>query len=133
MIQQLIFIMGFEQFRKGLVALLKKYSYSNFDHNDFLDVMQDFAPISLKDWANKWLHTAHVNTLVLERNDEGQVYLKQGIQNPEFAEIRPHKLRLEAFQSDNMNKIGEQEVFIDDEKQLVFELKENQKNSFSIY
>ena len=130
MIQQLIFIMGFEQFRKGLVALLKKYSYSNFDHNDFLDVMQDFAPISLKDWANKWLHTAHVNTLVLERNEEGQVYLKQGIQNPEFAEIRPHKLRLEAFQSDNMNKIDEQEVFIDDEKQLVFELKENQKDSF---
>ena len=77
MIQQLIFIMGLSGLEKGLVALLKKYSYSNFDHNDFLDVMQDFAPISLKDWANKWLHTAHVNTLVLERNEEGQVYLKQ--------------------------------------------------------
>ena len=130
MIQQLIFIMGFEQFRQGLVALLKKYSYSNFDHNDFLDVMQGFSPICLKEWANKWLHTAHVNTLVLERNEDGQVYLNQGIQNSEFAEIRPHKLRLEAFQSSNMEKIDEREVFIDDEKQLVFELNEGQKDSF---
>ena len=47
MIQQLIFIMSFENFRKGLVSLLKKFSYANFDHNDFLEVMQEYCPINL--------------------------------------------------------------------------------------
>ena len=126
------FYNGFEQFRKGLVALLKKYSYSNFDHNDFLDLMQGFSPISLKKTGliNGWQDTAHVNTLVLERHQDGQVYLPKEYKIPNSAEIRPHKLRFEAFQSSNMEKIDEKEVFIDDERQLVFELKEGHKDSF---
>lgn len=132
MIQQLIFIMSFENFRKGLVSLLKKFSYANFDHNDFLEVMQEYCPINLTEWGQKWLHTAHVNTLILNRDQQGLVRLEQGIQNPDFAVLRPHKLRVEVYDSSDTDLIlvGSEEALIEAESEAVFKLTSEQQDAF---
>lgn len=132
MIQQLIFIMDFENFRKGLVTLLKKFSYANFDHNDFIEVMQAYCPIDLKQWAQKWLHTAHVNTLIMDRQEAGQIRLKQGIQNPDYAVIRPHKLCLEAYSLDaqGLSLLEKKEALIEHEDQFIFDLGSEYSNCF---
>lgn len=69
MIKQLIFLMGWETFCKGLQIYFKKFAWSNTELGDFIGSMQqgfdenkkEGETLNLKNWSEKWLQTKGVN------------------------------------------------------------------------
>jgi len=68
MIKQLIFLMGWEVFCRGLKIYFKKFAWKNTELNDFIGSMQQgydesnpVEPLNLNDWSASWLQTKGVN------------------------------------------------------------------------
>ena len=68
LIKQLIFLMGWETFCKGLKIYFKKFAWTNTELPDFIRSMQqgfdENRPdevLDLNDWSSKWLQTKGVN------------------------------------------------------------------------
>lgn len=68
MIKQLIFLMGWETFCKGIQIYFKRYAWTNTELPDFIRSMQqgfdENRPdeiLDLNDWSQKWLQTKGVN------------------------------------------------------------------------
>ena len=68
MIKQLIFLMGWEVFCKGLKIYFKRHAWSNTELPDFINAMQtgfnESRPdeeLNLDNWSEKWLQTKGVN------------------------------------------------------------------------
>jgi aminopeptidase N len=63
MIKQLIFLMGWETFCKGLQIYFKKFAWSNTELGDFIASMQqgfdenriNEEQLNLGNWSSKWL------------------------------------------------------------------------------
>jgi aminopeptidase N len=73
MIKQLIFLMGWETFCKGLHIYFARHAWSNTSLNDFIGALQNgydnshpLEPLDLFKWSKDWLQTKGVNKLVYE-------------------------------------------------------------------
>jgi len=74
MIKQLIFLLGWENFTKGLHIYFKRHAWSNTQLEDFILALQEAfnataeKPIDLLKWAEMWLQTKGPNKVSLEYN-----------------------------------------------------------------
>ena len=73
MIKQLIFLMGWETFTKGLKIYFKKHAWSNTQLPDFIGALQKgyddinpYEPLDLNQWAKDWLQTKGSNKIAAE-------------------------------------------------------------------
>jgi aminopeptidase N len=64
-LKQLAYYVGEENFRKGVVKYLKKYSYSNTQLVDFMSEIAKASQRDLSDWAYEWLYQAGLNSIQL--------------------------------------------------------------------
>lgn len=81
MIKQLIYLMGWSTFCKGLKNYFQKHSWSNTELADFFNSMQmglnDDKPdseLNLTDWGKQWLQTKGCNRLSVEAETENGKY-----------------------------------------------------------
>ena len=119
MIKQLIFLMGWETFCKGLHIYFKKFAWSNTELGDFIASMQQGfdesrthqEELNLNNWSAKWLQTKGVNKHAAEIEEADGKFTKFVIRQT------PCKNADSIFREQRIN-IG----FYDDEGQLIEKL-----------
>jgi len=124
--KQLMFVMGEEEFRKALVEVVKTYQYDCFDHEDFMNVMQKYTEVDLKDWSERWLKTTHVNLLIPELvKENGVIQSFQVVQkaHEDHPVLRPHALKVGFFrlEGDDLVMFDERRIHVDGELTVVNE------------
>ncbi|MES2625743.1 MAG: aminopeptidase N [Pseudomonadota bacterium] len=62
-LRQLPFLIGEENFRKGVSNYLKKYSYGNTTLDNFVDELASASGMDLQPWKQEWLYNSGVNTI----------------------------------------------------------------------
>jgi aminopeptidase N len=62
-LKQLPYFIGEENFRRGVANYLVKHSYGNTQLSDFTGALADAAGMDLKDWSERWLNQAGLNSL----------------------------------------------------------------------
>jgi aminopeptidase N len=65
-LKQLQYRVGAENYRLGVSAYLKEYSYGNTELADFIRHQSEASGIDLSSWADEWLLTPGFNTLAAE-------------------------------------------------------------------
>lgn len=96
------FVMGEENFRKGLTIYLNRFKYKNAEHRDLWNALNEAVPSSLKDWsgdkfdvnefAKLWTRQMGYPVIEVKRLDEHRVELTQrrfkldeeSLENPKF-------------------------------------------------
>ena len=98
-LRQLVAWVGEEEFIEGLRRYFKKHAWSNTELNDLLVELETASGRDLKDWVNRWLQTAGVNTLRPEVSVENGVFTSVAVlQDPPSAPdgvaqtLRPHRI-----------------------------------------
>lgn len=98
-LRQLVAWVGEEAFFAGIREYFKKHAWGNTELTDLLVELEDASGRSLKDWTQRWLQTAGVNTLRPEIVIENGVYKSVVvIQEPPVAPegvdqlLRPHHI-----------------------------------------
>jgi aminopeptidase N len=65
-LKQLQYRVGAENYRLGVSAYLKEYSYGNTELADFIRHQSEASGIDLSDWSDEWLLSPGFNTLAAE-------------------------------------------------------------------
>jgi aminopeptidase N len=98
-LRQLVAWVGEDKFFEGIRAYFKKHAWGNTELPDLLVELELASGRNLKDWTERWLQTAGVNTLRPEVVIENGVYKSVTvIQEPPVAPIgvqqllRPHRI-----------------------------------------
>ena len=107
-LRQLVAWVGEDKFFEGIRAYFKKHAWGNTELPDLLVELELASGRNLKDWTERWLQTAGVNTLRPEVVIENGVYKSVTvIQEPPVAPIgvqqllRPHRIGVGLY-----NKVG---------------------------
>ena len=98
-LRQLVAWVGEDKFIEGLRSYFKKHAWGNTELPDLLIELETASGRNLKDWTERWLQTAGVNTLRPEVVIEDGVYKSVTvIQEPPVAPegveqlLRPHRI-----------------------------------------
>ena len=98
-LRQLVAWVGEDKFIEGLRSYFKKHAWGNTELPDLLVELETASGRNLKDWTERWLQTAGVNTLRPEVVIEDGVYKSVTvIQEPPVAPegveqlLRPHRI-----------------------------------------
>ena len=110
-IKQLVFLIGFENFKFGLSEYLKENSYSNTEFKDLIEVLGRRTP-DLQSWAKSWIQTSGVNTLVPVLG-ENKITITQRAQGT-CQLLKSHDLLYECF-DENGTSFGRNKIRIEDE------------------
>ncbi len=96
-IKQLVAEIGQDGFRAGLRTYFRRHAWGNATLADFLEALEDGAGRPLRDWSQRWLETASLNTIEAAwTTRDGRVERLQLTQEaPEdHPTLRPHALEL---------------------------------------
>ncbi len=99
-LKQLVAWVGQEQFMKGLNQYFKKHAWSNTEFKDLLTELESTSGRELGDWAEKWLKTSGVNTLVADFDYEDKKITRFEILQSAAADyptIRPHRIGVAGY------------------------------------
>jgi aminopeptidase N len=95
-LKQLFFWVGREAFFKGVNAYFTKHAFGNTELRDLLVELEAASGRDLKDWSQKWLETAGVNTLrpKIEVDAEGVItkFVIEQTATADYPTLRPHRL-----------------------------------------
>jgi aminopeptidase N len=96
-IKQLVAEIGRDAFRAGLRTYFRRHAWGNATLADFLAALEDGAGRPLRDWSQRWLETASLNTIEAAWTTlDGRVERLQLTQEApeEHPTLRPHALEL---------------------------------------
>ena len=98
-LRQLVAWVGEDKFFEGIRAYFQKHAWGNTELPDLLTELEQASGRDLKDWTERWLQTAGVNTLRPEVVIEDGVYKSVAVlQEPPVAPegvqqlLRPHRI-----------------------------------------
>lgn len=130
-LRQLVAWVGEEEFIEGLRRYFKKHAWGNTELNDLLIELEAASGRDLKDWVNRWLQTAGVNTLRPEVTVENGVFTSVAVlQEPPSAPegvaqtLRPHRIGIGLYsrKGNAVECIKRIEIDVDGERTNVAEL-----------
>lgn len=122
-LQQLIFLIGTENFHKTMKVYFQKYAWGNTELKDLMAVFQEqlgdlasqHPALDIKKWSDDWLGTAGTNTIRLDwTKGQSKGVFTQGVANANFPTLRYHKIKV-AFFDENSAVIRSQDYFINNE------------------
>lgn len=97
-LKQLVAWVGQEQFMAGVREYFAKHAYANTELTDLLSELEAASGRDLKQWSEKWLETAGVNTLAadLDLAEDGTIRSFAVLQTAieEQPTLRPHRLAI---------------------------------------
>ncbi|MBT1003812.1 aminopeptidase N [Paenarthrobacter sp. DKR-5] len=97
-LKQLVAWVGQEQFMAGVREYFAKHAYANTELTDLLSELEAASGRDLKQWSEKWLETAGVNTLAadLDLAEDGTIRSFAVLQSAieEQPTLRPHRLAI---------------------------------------
>jgi len=103
-LKQLVFLIGEENFKKGLADYFKTYAEQNTLRKNFIDSLQKHTKEDLESWTSEWLQTKGLNSLdtkiKCENNKLGSIDFSQGVVSGQKS-LRTHKLKLALWLSSN--------------------------------
>jgi len=103
-LKQLVAWVGLEPFLKGLRQYFKDFAYSNSEFSDLLSALEKSSGRELGSWAQEWLQTAGVNTLVadFEVADDGTYSSFEVLQSadPDWPTLRRHRIGIGWYDAD---------------------------------
>jgi aminopeptidase N len=103
-LKQLVFLIGEENFKKGLADYFKTYAEKNTLRENFIDSLQAYTDENLKSWTSEWLQTKGLNSLDTKINCENSVLksidFTQGVVSGQES-LRTHKIKLALWLSSN--------------------------------
>ncbi|CAN5279939.1 aminopeptidase N [soil metagenome] len=109
-LKQLAAWVGIEQFFAGVGAYFAKHEYGNTELTDLLTELETTSGRDLTTWAQLWLETAGVNTLVpeIEVDEDDMITSFRILQSavPEYPTIRPHRLAIGFYSFDHSDTDG---------------------------
>ena len=113
-LKQLAYLVGEENFRKGVSAYLKEHAWKNAERRDFTRAIEKSSGRNLQDWVRLWLQTSGINTLEVayEVDDGGRISrfeLLQGKGNGD-AVLRPHRLQIAFYNKGVMGRTVSVEI-----------------------
>jgi len=107
-LKQLMFLMGEDNFFKGVQDYFNEFGWKNATIDDFLNKMQKYFTITdftLDDWKESWLLTPSLNTVSIEwdntdLSDSATLTIRQNYYTDVYPTLRYHKTRVAFFKSD---------------------------------
>jgi len=103
-LKQLVFLIGEENFKKGLADYFKAYAQKNTLRKNFIDSLQVHTKEDLVLWTKEWLQTKGLNSLdsVVQCSKEKLVSIDfyQGVVSGQDT-LRTHKIKLALWLSSN--------------------------------
>ena len=72
-LKQLQYVVGDENYRRGVSSYLKEHAYGTTELSDFIGHQEKSAGMDLSDWSDKWLHKPGLNTLSVETACKGDI------------------------------------------------------------
>ena len=130
-LRQLVAWVGEDAFFAGIREYFKKHAWGNTELQDLLVELEASSGRTLRDWTQRWLQTAGVNTLRPEIAIENGTYKSVAvIQEPPVAPegvdrtLRPHRIGIGLYMRDgkNINRIDRIEIDVDGPRTEVPEL-----------
>ncbi|MFJ9003818.1 aminopeptidase N [Streptomyces canus] len=115
-LRQLAAHVGDQALRTGLRTYFDRHTYSTATFADFLAAMSEAAGTDLTDWADKWLHSANVNTLTPEITvADGRVTSAAVLQGAPDSHpvLRPHTMDVGLYHPDGSTTVR---VHVDGER-----------------
>lgn len=96
-LKQLVFLIGEDNFKKGLKDYFTKYAEKNTELKDFMGSLQNYTKEDLSQWTEFWLRSAGLNgiaaTPVCEKGSLKSVSFVQSIVSGD-EKMRPHKTKV---------------------------------------
>ena len=95
-LKQLVAWVGQEEFMAGLNRYFGKHAWSNTELSDLMVELEAASGRDLKDWSERWLETAGVNTLIphVATDDDGVItsFTIEQIGQEGHPTLRPHRV-----------------------------------------
>ncbi len=95
-LKQLVAYVGLEAFIAGLRAYFKRHAFGNSEFADLLSALEETSGRDLNAWAQAWLQTSGVNTLVPEFTLDGDgAFASFSVlqsADPGYPTLRPHRI-----------------------------------------
>jgi aminopeptidase N len=102
-LKQLVAWVGEDEFLTGLRAYFKAHAFGNSELSDLLGALERSSGRDLQSWAQEWLQTSGVNTLVpqFEVDGEGRFTSFAVLQSahPDFPTLRRHRIGIGLYDS----------------------------------
>jgi aminopeptidase N len=102
-LKQLVAWVGEDEFLTGLRAYFKAHAFGNSELSDLLVALEQSSGRDLQSWAQEWLQTSGVNTLVpqFEVDGEGRFTSFAVLQSahPDFPTLRRHRIGVGLYDS----------------------------------
>jgi aminopeptidase N len=114
-LKQLATYLGDDIFFAGLRAYFTAHSYGNAEFADLMDSWTAAGAHGLEYWADQWLRTAGLDTLIAELGQDG---VTAGINSPDRSR-RPHAVRVAGFDTKGTKlldlgvRLGEDQLRVD--------------------
>lgn len=130
-LRQLVAYVGQDKFLAGLRQYFKKHAWGNTELSDLLVELEAASGRDLKDWTNRWLQTAGVNTLRPEILVEDGHYKSVAVlQEPPVAPegvdqtLRPHRIRIGLYKASetSVTRVETIEVDVDGPRTEIVQL-----------
>ncbi|QJC21775.1 aminopeptidase N [Arcanobacterium buesumense] len=97
-LRQLVAFVGEDKFFAGVRQYFAQHAFANATLDDLLTALEMSSGRDLHDWANEWLHTTGVSTVMVERTAEGARLSQIGTDSISGQPIRrPHRIRVSGF------------------------------------
>jgi aminopeptidase N len=100
-LKQLVFFVGEEKFRKGIVNYIREHSYKNARLEDFLHSIESSSGVDLSGWSKDWLESRGTNEVKVEVVCSGDTSLEKirvlQMADPHSKILREHKSRFAFF------------------------------------
>jgi aminopeptidase N len=124
-LKQLVFLMGADNFFKGVTNYFNNFGWSNGTIDDFISAIEPYfsspAPeYTLDVWKTTWLLTPSLNILTIDWDPQAlevnaKLTIKQTYFTEDYPTLRYHKINLAFFLEDGTYTI--QEVFVKNTEQ----------------
>lgn len=107
-LKQLVFLIGVENFKKGLASYFSKYAEKNTELKDFISELQKNTKEDLSQWTKLWLQKEGLNSVKSKINcsDEGilkDITFEQGFVSGKEV-LRPHKTKIALWTSSSVEE-----------------------------
>ena len=96
-LKQLVKYIGRDAFRDGMRLYFRRHAWSNATLADFMGCLEESSGMSLREWSEKWLETASVNTLSARWTSvDGTIksFTMDQAASEQFPTLRPHALEI---------------------------------------
>ncbi len=97
-LRQLVAFVGEDKFFAGVREYFAQHAFANATLDDLLTALESSSGRDLHEWADEWLHTTGVSTVMVERTTEGARLSQIGTDSVSGQPIRrPHRIRVSGF------------------------------------